>query len=102
MDTGWLILLGIIVLAGLVAYALWRGNSIKAMFGAGGAQAEFESAPPPPQVDAPPASAPLPPGAEMEVGNISGSRVSNEGAGGGARLKAQDITDSTVKNTNKR
>jgi hypothetical protein len=37
----------------------------------------------------------------MEVGNISGSRVSNEGAGGGARLKAQDITDSTVKNTNK-
>lgn len=99
MDASWLILVGIVVLAVLVGYALWRGNSVRANLGAGGAQAGFEAAPPPPPVD--PASAPLPPGAEMEVGNISRSRLSNEGAGGGARFKAQDITDSTVKNTNK-
>ena len=34
----------------------------------------------------------------LEAGNIRGSQVTNRSAGGGARLKAQDIDNSTVDN----
>lgn len=82
----------LIVVAILVVLFLYRKQLKSFFFEGGGVKTGMETHKP-----ADPAKS----GATMQVGNVSGSRVRNEGGGGGADLTAQDITDSTVTNTNR-
>lgn len=102
MDIGHVfLLLAVILVIALIAYMVWRNQRVKTSFDVGpikvsvDTEREVERTAAAREARSPPAT----PLAQLEVGKIEHSSVINEGAGGGAKLKAGDITRSHVVNT---
>lgn len=102
MDIGYVFLILVVILViALIAYMVRRNQRVKTSFDIGPIKLSIDTEREVERTAAAQAahSPPPTPLAQLEVGKIEHSSVTNEGAGGDAKLKAGDITFSRVVNT---
>ncbi len=106
MDaTSAILLIAIILVVALISYVVWRNPKVKTSVGLGPIRINLDTERAAEQTthkQAAGASSSTPhtrPTAQLSVGNVRMSQVINEGAGGGAEMKAGDVIHSTITNT---
>ena len=106
MDAGNIVLLvAIVLIVALITYVVWRNHKVKTSLGLGpininlDTERAIERPTHKPSATSKTASPSAYPAARLLVGNVQLSKVTNEGAGGDAEIKAGDVTRSSIINT---
>lgn len=104
MDAASVILIiAITLVIALIGYVVWRNPKVKTSVGIGPIRINLDTERTAEQTahKQTPATDPAHtrPAAQLTVGNIRMSDVTNEGAGGRAEMKAGDVVQSTITNT---